>query len=85
MGGPYCGDRIKADEVIVIDLSTHDGQARLEQAGTYELFTNSLISIRSAGSMIQTLRATTNSAASRGCDLLLTGPGSAIGNRSSLQ
>ena len=72
-GGPSCGDRIKADEVMMIDLSTPEGQAQLEQAGSYVLLTESMISIRSKGSRVQTVKAATDSAASRGCDLLLTG------------
>lgn len=73
-GGRYCGDRIKAEEVLVIDMESPGGQASLEQAGPYELLTESLISIESRGSMVNTMKAATDSAASRGCNLLLTGP-----------
>jgi hypothetical protein len=73
-GGPYCGDRVKAEEVLVIDLESPEGQASLEQAGPYELLTEPWISIESKGSMMNTKSAAIDSAASRGCNLLLTGP-----------
>ncbi len=73
-GGQYCGDRIKVDEVLLIDLQSPEGKTMLEQAGPYKLLTESPIGIKSRGSQVQTLRAATKSAASRGCNLLLTGP-----------
>lgn len=72
--GKTCGDRIKAEEVMVIDMESPEGKASLEKVGPYVLLTESLLSIESRGSMVKTVKAATDSAASRGCNLLLAGP-----------
>ena len=73
-GGRYCGDRIKPDEVRVIDTESPGADALLEQAGPHVLLTEAPIGIESRGSQVATMKAAINSAASRGCNLLLTGP-----------
>lgn len=72
-GGAYCGDRVKVDEVLVIDMEKPEDASLLEQAGPYDLLTEAMIGIESRGSNMQSINDATHSAASRGCDILLVG------------
>jgi hypothetical protein len=72
--GKTCGDRIKAEEVLVIDMESPGGKASLEKAGPYVLLTESLLGLENKGSKVKSMKAAADAAASRGCDLLLTGP-----------
>ena len=72
-----CGERVQADDVLVVDLEAYvDQQAQFleklhEQAGDTILVTQSPVRVRWAGSKVSTIHSAKKSAAHNGCDLLV--------------
>jgi hypothetical protein len=73
----HCGDRITADEVLVVDLEPYSGQEDLlyeklhEQAGTYSLSTEKPVLVNWVGSKFSIVQRIGKSAATNGCDLVV--------------